>query len=236
MSFAFTRSSRFWIAVAAIALIVGVRMTGLGDFLSFDTLRAHRGALIAWVGAHWLLACATYVLIYIGAVAFSVPGATLLTITGGFLFGTSLGAVLAATGAAIGATLVFLFAKALFGDRAIERLATQYPNLVKGIRDNAWSYLLALRFVPLFPFFLVNLAAAFVGVRLSTYVVTTLFGILPATAVFSLAGAGLGSLLDEDGEISLASILTPTILLALTGLAVLALAAIPVRKWLARGT
>lgn len=230
MNLTFLKSPRFWIAVIAVAIIITIRMTNLGELLSLDTLREHRGTLVTWVEANKLLASAAYVLVYVAVVAFSLPGAAILTLTGGFLFGAAPGTALTAVGATVGATIVFLFAKFLLGDRAFDRLGTQYPNLVEGIRENAWSYLLVLRFVPLFPFFLVNLVAAFVGVKLSTYVLTTLFGILPGTTVYSLSGAGLGSILDQGGNISLGSILTPTILLALVGLAALSLAAIPIRK------
>ena len=232
MRLSFLRNPRFWLAVIAVAAIVLLRMSGLGGLLSLDTLRPHRAELVAWVQANELSAAAAYVLIYVGTVAFSLPGAAFLTVTGGFLFGALLATLLAAVGATVGATIVFLFAKALFGERALDRLATQYPNLVEGIRGNAWSYLLVLRLVPLFPFFLVNLAAAFVRVRLSTYVLTTLVGILPGTTVYSLAGAGLGSILDQGQDFSLASVFTPTIIAALVGLAALSLAAIPIRRML----
>lgn len=230
MSLTFLKSPRLWIAVIAVVILIAIRMTKLGELLSFDTLREHRDTLVTWVEANKLLASAAYVLVYVAVVAFSFPGAAILTLTGGFLFGAALGTALTVVGATVGATIVFLFAKFLLGDRAFDRLGAQYPNLVEGIRENAWSYLLVLRFVPLFPFFLVNLVAAFVGVKLSTYVLTTLFGILPGTAVYSLSGAGLGSILSQRESISVASILTPTILFALVGLAALSLAAIPIRR------
>ena len=134
------------------------------------------------------------------------------------------------TGATIGATLIFLFAKAIFGENALDRFGAPAAKLAEGIRRNAGPYLLVLRLVPLFPFFLVNLVPAFVGVKLLTYVLTTFFGIIPGTAVFSLAGAGLGSVLDQGGAITPGSILTPEIIAGLVGLAVLSLAAIPLRK------
>ncbi len=175
VSLNFLKSARFWIAVIAVALVIALRMTKFGELLSLDTLREHRGTLVTWVEANKLLASASYVLAYVAVVAFSFPGAAMLTLAGGVLFGAALGTALTVVGATIGATIVFLFARFLLGDRAFDRLGTQYPSLVEGIRENAWSYLLVLRFVPLFPFFLVNLVAAFVGVRLSTYVLTTLF-------------------------------------------------------------
>ena len=234
MRFGFLQSVKFWIAIFVVAAIVALRFSELGDILSFETLRAHRGSLTAWVNANVLFASAVYVLIYVGTVALSLPGAAFLTLTGGFLFGAMLSTILTAVGATIGATFVFLFARSLFGHRAMEILGTQYPNLIAGIRENAWSYLLVLRFVPLFPFFVVNLVAALVGVRLSTYIMTTFFGILPGTIVYSLSGAGLGSILDQGGTYSVSSVLTPTVIAALVGLAALSLAAIPIRKKLKR--
>jgi uncharacterized membrane protein YdjX (TVP38/TMEM64 family) len=230
MSFAVLKTPRLWIAIAAVAIVVAFRTTEFGNLLSFDTLRAYRGALVGWVEGNIPVASSVYVLAYIGVVALSLPGAAFLTLAGGFLFGAALGTLLTAIGATVGATFVFLFAKFLFGDRVVERLGTQYPNLVEGVRENAWSYLLVLRFVPLFPFFLVNLIAAIVGIKLSTYVLTTFFGILPGTAVFSLSGAGLGSILDQGENFSIGAVLTPTVLSALVGLAALSLAAIPIRK------
>jgi len=134
------------------------------------------------------------------------------------------------TGATIGATLIFLFAKTLFGKNALDRFGSPAAKLADGIRRNAGSYLMVLRLVPLFPFFLVNLVPAFVGVPITTYVLTTFFGIIPGTAVFSIAGSGLGEVLDQGGAVTASSILTPQIIAGLVGLAALSLVAIPLRK------
>jgi uncharacterized membrane protein YdjX (TVP38/TMEM64 family) len=232
--FGVLKSARFWIAIIAVTVVVLLRISSLGHILSLDTLREHRSELLAWVDANRVLASVVYVLTYVGTVALSLPGATFLTLSGGFLFGALVGTALTAVGATIGATIVFVFARAVFGKNALDHLGSQYPDLVGGIRENAWSYLLVLRFVPLFPFFLVNLAAAFVRVPLSTYVITTFVGILPGTTVYSLSGAGLGSVLDQGSNFSVSSVFTPTVIAALVGLAMLSLAAIPVRKRLMR--
>ncbi|MCZ8150122.1 MAG: VTT domain-containing protein, partial [Roseomonas sp.] len=188
----------------------------------------------AFVAANLVLASLAYVGIYIAAVAFSLPGAVFLTVSGGFLFGAAGGTALTVFGATIGATLVFVFARRLFGADALDRLGPKARALGAGIRRNAASYLLVLRLVPLFPFFLVNLVPAFVGVRLPVYVATTALGILPGTAVFSLAGAGLGDVLAMDGAFDPRAVLTPQILGALVGLAALSLAAIPLKARFAR--
>jgi uncharacterized membrane protein YdjX (TVP38/TMEM64 family) len=227
---AILKDRRLWLILAALALFLVIRRTGLASYLSLDTLRMHRETLSGWVGGHIILTSLAYIAIYVVAVAFSFPGAVFLTLSGGFLFGALLGTLLTVTGATIGATLVFLFAKTLFGENALDRFGAPAARLAEGIRKNAASYLLVLRLVPLFPFFLVNLVPAFVGVPLVTYVLTTFFGIIPGTAVFSLAGAGLGSVLDHGGAITPGSILTPQIVAGLVGLAALSLAAIPLRK------
>ena len=224
------KDRRVWLALGAVALLLALRAAGLGEVLSLEALARHREALSVLVARHAVLAAGGYVLAYAAAVALSVPGAVFLTLAGGFLFGAVPGTLLTVLGATIGATLVFLFARAIFGPQALDRFGAPAQRLAEGIRANAASYLLVLRLVPLFPFFLVNLVPAFVGVRLPVYVLTTFFGIIPGTFVFSLSGAGLGSILDAGGTLEPASILTPQVLGALLGLAALSLAAIPLKK------
>jgi uncharacterized membrane protein YdjX (TVP38/TMEM64 family) len=228
------RDRRVWIGIGVLGLLVALRATGLSEHLSLATLATHRESLGAFVAANLVLAALAYTGLYVAAVAFSFPGAVFLTLAGGFLFGAAGGTALTVVGATIGATLVFLFAQRLFGADALDRLGPKARALGDGIRRNAASYLLVLRLVPLFPFFLVNLVPAFVGVRLGTYVVTTALGILPGTAVFSLAGAGLGEVLAMGGAFNPRAVLTPEILGALLGLAVLSLAAIPLKARFAR--
>lgn len=224
------RDKRLWLALAVVGVVVVLRFTGLGEFLSVETLARHRATLSGFVAQNALLAGLIYVLAYAAAVALSVPGAVILTLTGGFLFGALWGTALAVVGATLGATGVFLFAGMLFGERALDRFGAPAQRLAEAIRRNAASYLLVLRLVPLFPFFLVNLVPAFVGVRLPVYVATTFLGIIPGTAVFSLTGAGLGNILDAGGTLDLRSVLSPEILAGLLGLAALSLAAIPLKN------
>jgi uncharacterized membrane protein YdjX (TVP38/TMEM64 family) len=226
---------RVWLALGAVAAILVLRASGLGEYLSLDALATHRAALTGLVERNLPLAAGLFVAVYVAVVAFSIPGALVLTLSGGFLFGAVLGTALTVMAATTGATLVFLFARFVMGSNALDRLGPQAARIAEGIRRDAASYLLVLRLVPLFPFFLVNLVPAFLGVALPVYVLTTLFGILPGTAVFSLAGAGLGGILDAGGRIEPGTVLTPTILAALLGLAALSLAAIPLRRRFARG-
>lgn len=224
------KDRRLWLVLAALGAIALMRWSGLAGYLSLDTLKTHRETLTAWVNGSIVIASLVFVLVYVVAVALSMPGAVILTLSGGFLFGAPLGTLLTVTGATIGATLIFIFAKSIFGENALARFGAPAARLAEGIRRNAGSYLLVLRLVPLFPFFLVNLVPAFVGVPIMTYVLTTFFGIIPGTAVFSLAGSGLGAALDQGGPITPGSILTPQIIAGLVGLAALSLAAIPLRK------
>jgi uncharacterized membrane protein YdjX (TVP38/TMEM64 family) len=221
---------KLWIALALVALLLALRFSGLGEWLSFDTLARHRVTLSGWVSGHPLLSAGAFVAIYTVVAALALPGAVWLTLGGGFLFGAALGTALTVTGATMGATLLFLFAQRVFGADALQKLGPKAEGLARGIQANAWSYLLVLRLVPLFPFFLVNLVPAFCGVRPAVFIVTTGLGIIPGTAVFALSGAGLGRVLDAGGTPSLSGILTPEIIAALCGLAALALLAIPLKK------
>jgi uncharacterized membrane protein YdjX (TVP38/TMEM64 family) len=229
------RDRRLWILLAALAAVAVVRLAGLGDLLSLQALAAHREALLRFVDAHTVAAALAYCALYVAIVALCVPVATVMTLTGGFLFGAVGGTLLAVPGAAGGATVVFLLARRVFGEAAVmDRFGETARRLAEGLRRDAVSYMLVLRLVPLFPFILVNLVPAFAGVRPATFVLTTLVGILPATAVYATAGAGLGSVLDAGGGFDFASVLTPQVIAALFGLAALSLAAIPLRRRFAR--
>ena len=226
---ALLRDRRLWIGLGLLALVAGLRLAGAGDQFSIEMLAQHRAALDALVARNLPLAALIYIGIYVAVVALSLPGAVVLTLAGGFLFGALAGTALAVTGATVGATLVFLLARRLFGADALDRLGPRAQALGAAIRRNAASYLLVLRLVPLFPFVLVNLVPALVGVRLGVQVATTALGILPGTAVFSLAGAGLGEVLARGEAFDARAVLTPQILAALIGLAALSLAAIPLK-------
>jgi len=194
----------------------------LGRFLSFDALAEHRVSVLAWVNGHALLAPLVYVLLYIAVVAFSLPGGLLMTVSGGFFFGALAGGMYAVVGATLGATALFLIAKTSVGDYLLSKAGDVAKKMQQGFAEDALSYMFVLRLVPLFPFFIVNLAPAFLGVPLRTYVLATFFGIMPATFVYALAGSGLGSVLDQGEAVTLTGVLTPEVLAALLGLALLA--------------
>ena len=152
----------------------------------------HRAAIDDFVASHRLLAVLSYMGLYIVIVALSVPGAVFLTVTGGFLFGLALGTSAAVISATIGATLIFLAARTALGEPLLRRAGPRANQLAQGFRDDAFSYLLFLRLVPAFPFFLVNLVPAFAGVRLGPFIAATAIGIIPGAIVFAIGGGRTG--------------------------------------------
>jgi len=228
------RWRQLWPLALLVAGFVAFFATGASDYLSLAALKAHHATLTGWVGAHLLLTSLAFVAVYAAMTALSLPGGLLATVVGGFLFGRFLGTFLVVIGATIGATVLFLAARSSVGETLRARAGPRLKRLEDGFRRDAFNYLLVLRLVPLFPFFLVNLAPAFLGVPLRTYVAATFIGIIPGTFVFAQVGTGLGSLLEGDGELSLSGILTPDIIAALCGLAALALVPVIYRRFFAR--
>jgi uncharacterized membrane protein YdjX (TVP38/TMEM64 family) len=226
--------TRLW-PLAALALAIAlVFALDLDRFLTFEALREHREALTQFVADNMVLAALVFAVVYAAAIALSVPGGAILTIAGGFMFGSILGTDLVVVAATLGATVVFLIAKTALGDPLRARAGPFLQRMEAGFRNDALNYLLVLRLIPLFPFWIVNLVPAFLGVPLRTYVLGTLIGIIPGSFVFASVGAGLGSVLDSGQEFSPSSVLTPQIVIGLVGLAVLALLPVAYRKWRAR--
>lgn len=196
---------------------------GLGHALSLEALKTHRAALQGWVGVHPVLAALIFGGLYVVIVAFSIPGAAVMTLAGGFLFGTWKGGAIVAVAATIGATIIFLAARTALADLLRARAGGRIQAMEAGFRENAFNYLLVLRLIPVFPFFLVNLAAGLLGVGLLPYVLATALGILPGTFVYAGLGNGLGAIFDAGGTPDLGLIFKPQVLWPLIGLAVLSL-------------
>ncbi len=203
---------------------------GLYDYFELDRVRTNREVLLLWVHDHAVLAVLAYMAIYAGVVVAFPPSGTLLTVTGGFLFGGVLAGTYVVFAATLGATLLFVIAKTTVGDYLRQRAGPTLKRMEAGFLENELNYLLVLRLVPLFPFWLVNIAPAFLGVSLRTYVIGTFFGIIPGTFVYASVGNGLGALLDAGKEPNLAIIFQPEILLPLIALAVLALIPVAYKK------
>jgi uncharacterized membrane protein YdjX (TVP38/TMEM64 family) len=226
-----------YLPLALVAAGLGAAvLLGVTDYLSLSELQARRDALQAYVAEHPVLSLGLYALAYFLVVAFSLPGGTVMTLTGGFLFGTWIGGSAAIISATLGAVVLFLAARSAFGDALRGRAGSAVGRVAEGVRRNAFSYLLTLRLLPVFPFWLVNLAAGFVDVPLRTFAVTTFIGIIPGTFIYAGLGAGLGSVFERGQALNLGLIFEPQILLPLIGLAVLALLPVVWNRVRARST
>jgi uncharacterized membrane protein YdjX (TVP38/TMEM64 family) len=214
------------IAAAVAAIVVVLKLTGTLDYLSFAELASNRVWLTARVDELGFAAPIVFVLVYALCTAFSLPTGLLLSTMAGFFFGTWLGAFVNVVGATFGATLIFLAARTALGDLLRARAGPFLRKLEAGFREDALSYMLVLRLVPLFPFWLVNLAPAFLGVRLSIFVIGTVVGIVPGAWVYASVGTGLGAILDSGRTPDGSALLEPRVLLSIIGL--IALALIPV--------
>nr|WP_323777603.1 TVP38/TMEM64 family protein [Amylibacter sp.] len=219
---------RLW-PILGIALVAIIGFFALRDVLSFDTLRDNRMALIAWRDSNYMLAALVFTAVYVAVVGFSLPGAAVMTLAGGFLFGIFPGALFCVIGATLGAMAIFLAAKTGLGD-ALHAKLTERPGLIRrmesGLRENEISYLFLMRLVPAIPFFLANLAPAFLGVGLRNFTLTTFFGIMPGSIVYTSVGSGLGAVFASGDSPDLGLIFEPCILGPILGLC--ALAALPI--------
>jgi uncharacterized membrane protein YdjX (TVP38/TMEM64 family) len=225
-------SLKRWLPLAVlVAAGIAAWLSGAHRYVSFHALEAHREWLLAQVAALGYWAPVAFVLLYAAVAALSIPGATIMTLTGGFLFGTVLGTLYNVLGATIGATLVFLVARTAFGEVLQQRAGPFLKKVEEGFRQDAVSYLLVLRLVPLFPFWLVNLVPALFGMSLGAYVACTFFGILPGAVVYTSVGGGLGEFLDRGEKPDLHLVFQPHILLPLIGLGLLALVPVAYKYW-----
>ena len=191
-----------WLPIAALAGLMALAFAmGWHKYLSFQTIGLNYQTLKGYIALAPVPAFAAFVAVYIAVAALSLPGASIMTLTGGLLFGWQLGALGSVIGASIGATALFLIVQSSFGATLAGKAGPFVASLRDGFRENALAYLLFLRLVPAFPFFVVNLVPALLGVPLSTFVIGTTLGIIPATVAFSLAAAGLGSAVEAQNAI-----------------------------------
>ena len=207
------------LVLVALAISAFVLLRGTG----WDSLARYQGLLTGWVHAHPIAAAGLYVIAYILTAALSLPQATLLTVAGGLLFGTILGGILTVIGATIGASVLLVAVRSAFGS-VLERNRHRIPAPMQDrLARDGFSYLLALRLIPLFPFWLLNLAAAVAEIRLPAFVTATLLGIAPASFILCSIGAGVGGILAEGRTPDLSMLFSARVLLPLAGLAILAL-------------
>jgi uncharacterized membrane protein YdjX (TVP38/TMEM64 family) len=244
---------RLWPLLVLIAATAFVFAMGWHRYLTIEALAENREALRAYIGANMLLSLAIFIAVYAAAVALSLPGGAVLTLAGGLLFGWLLGGIASIFGATIGASIVFLIARSALGDLLAARAGPFLSRFREGFQEDAFSYLLFLRLVPIFPFWLVNLAPSLLGVSFGTYVATTFLGIIPGTFAYALAGNGLDSVIEAQQALHQSclakmgaggqescpyaldpgALLTPELIVGLVALGLVALVPVAV-KWFRR--
>ena len=249
------QAGRFWRMVPLVLVLTAIGAvfaTGVHRSLTFETFVHYQAWIQGLVAAHGLAMLGLYTLIYVAAVTLSLPASAFLTSIGGYLFGWPLGGITANLAATLGATNIFLIARTSLGRPLLDRAGSRIQSLAAGFRKQAFLYLLSLRLIPVVPFWLTNLAAAFFGMRLRSYMLATQLGMLPASFAFALAGSGLDDIIAEHErmrdeclaagrgdctvDFSAKSLLTTELVAALAILGILALIPIAVRHWRSRGT
>ena len=245
-----------WLPLIGIIAVAGLVVAmGWHKYLSFKTIGLNYEALRGFIGHNLLGALALFMLAYVVVVALSLPGALIMTLSGGLLFGWQIGAPATVVAATLGATVLFLVARSSFGEALAAKAGASIQGLKDGFKEDALSYMLFLRLVPVFPFVVVNLAAAVLGVPLRTYVLGTFLGIIPGTAAYSVAGAGLGSVIEAQNAsyqaclakaggakaadlcpytIDTSALVTRELVLAFVLLGLVALIPVALKKWKAR--
>lgn len=214
--------------VLVLALIFSLR---LHKYLSFESLKTHRNLLLEWTSEHFLLSSLIFVAIYTIAVAVSIPGATFLTLAGGFLFGPLFGSILVVISATMGATLLYFAVKTSLGDWLSQKATGWISRMRDGFQENAFSYLLFLRLVPVFPFWVINIVPALLGVSAATFIIATFFGIIPGSVVYVLVGNGLSHIFATNQTPNLSIIFDQKILYPLLALAAMSLLPVIYQKF-----
>ncbi|MFO0706584.1 MAG: TVP38/TMEM64 family protein [Nitrospira sp.] len=189
----------------------------LGRFLSLDALKANRDQLLAFTEANYPVAVALFILSYVAVTGLSLPGAVILTLAGGFLFGAGFATLFVNLGATTGATLAFLTARYLLRDWVEQKFGVWLGPLQEGFARNAFSYLMTLRLIPLVPFFVVNLVSGLTRMSIGSYVAATALGIIPGSFVYAYAGRQLGTI-NSLKEIASPNVIGAFVLLGLLAL------------------
>jgi uncharacterized membrane protein YdjX (TVP38/TMEM64 family) len=240
---------RRFAALAGLLLLMAVGyILGLHNYLTLEAIAQHRASIESFTQQYWLPALLAFMAIYVAAVALSFPGAIVLTVLGGLLFGWLVAGFVVVFCATLGGAIIFSVVKTALGEGLVRKAGPFLCKISDGFSKDAFNYLLFLRLVPLFPFWLVNIAAGVANVKLRTFILATFFGIIPASFTFAYVGEGLDSVLDaqnaahgacvaEKGEsscpfdLSLSSLVTTELLIAFAALGMLALVPVALRRW-----
>jgi uncharacterized membrane protein YdjX (TVP38/TMEM64 family) len=228
--------------VFIVLLLLAAWLNGWFEYVSLSAMIMHREALGGFVSQHLLLAILAYILLYAGLVAISFPGASLLTIAAGFLFGGIIGGLATVFGATLGAAIIFEIASTSFGEAMQKRTGRFIEKMRKGFQEDSFLYLLTLRLTPVFPFWVINIVPALLNMKLLPYVVATFIGIIPGTLAYAYIGAGLDSVIMAQEmanpgcaaagtcQIDPGSLVTPEVLIAMAGLGFISLLPVIVKK------
>ncbi len=219
------KTGKMVVAFVFVATLAGFFYFDLQQYLSLEALKSNRDRLLAFTETHYLSAVSLFIVAYVLQTVFSLPGAAIFTLAGGFLFGSLMGTVYVNIGATTGATLAFLAARYVLRDWVEHKFGDRLGPIQEGFARNAFSYLMTLRLIPLFPFFLVNMVSGLTRVGVGTYVAATALGIIPGSFVYAYAGRQLGTIN------SLKEIASPNVLLAFTMLGLLAVVPILYKKF-----
>lgn len=219
---ALTLLRRFGPLALIVVLFIAAFASGLADHISLEELRARGSALQAFAHENPLLCAAIYLAIYISSVAISLPGALILSLTGGFLFGPIGGGFAAVTGATGGSTITYLVFRTAFGDMLRKRPTAFLAKVEAGFKGDAFNYLLTLRLIPAFPLLVVNVAAGVMNIRARIFILASILGMIPSSFVYAGIGAGLGHIFAKGGPVTLETLFSPRIYLPIIGMGVLA--------------
>jgi len=222
------------IATLGILLILAV-IFGWTDYVSLDSFRAHQIEIVKFIQSKYYLSVLIFIGLYVFSTALSIPGALILTMMGGYLFGAFLGALFSLIGAIVGASILFIAARSAFGELLKPKIGSSIERMRNELTKNAFFYLLFLRLTPVFPFFVVNIAPAFLNISFSKYFSASFLGMIPGAAVYALMGSGLNKTLVTDDGFDKIPNVSLEFLAGLVGLAVLSLVPIVIRRWKNKG-
>lgn len=222
---------RLTLVALLIAAIAAIYLSGASDYISYEALRNNLGMLQAFVTEHVAAAVAALVLVYAVGTALSIPAMSVATVAAGVVYGLWLGTLGVVMGATLGSAAIFLLVKTSLGDPLRKKVRPWLGKFERGFQEDAFNYLLALRLVPIFPFWVLNIAPALLGVRLRTYVLSTFLGIIPGTFVYVWVGKGAAETIAMGGRVAPAELLfEPHIIGPIIGLAALSLLPVIMRK------
>ena len=221
---------RVWPLLLILLLFFVFFYFRINHYLSFSSLQMHHQQLVFWTNNHYFFAVILFMSIYILCIATSVPGALILTLTGGLLFGVLWGTVFVVISATIGSTIIFFLVKYALSDWVAKKTAGWVKKMRVGFQHNAFSYLIVLRLMPIFPFAVVNLVPALLGIEAKTFILATFFGIIPGSLIYASVGNSLNHLFDIGQTPNFKIIFSPPLFLPLLGLAILSLLPVLYKK------